>query len=211
MSIRVYVATSNEHKRSEIEDILEGYEVRLIDDLLAQNGVEPQDVPETQKTFTGNAKLKSEYYTQKLTLKSNEYILADDSGLMVDALDGMPGVRSKRFATPEEGVSQDDANNRKLLDTMEHMDNTAPAGIHRGCKYVCAISIADQTGEVASFVGEVLGEIGEELRGSGGFGYDPVFMLPNGNAMAEVSPEHKNSISHRYKALQQAKQFLDNL
>ncbi len=212
MSIKIYVATNNEHKRAEIENILKGYSVHLIGDLLDKHGEKVQDIPETQETFHGNAQLKSEYYAKIVPLKGNEYILADDSGLMVDSLGGEPGVHSKRFAELQnDNTNQDQANNRKLLQIMAHMDAHAPAGIQRGCKYVCVISISGSDGEVASFSGEVAGEVGLEPQGSGGFGYDPIFILQGGKSMAEIPADHKNSISHRYKALQQAKMFLDSL
>ncbi|HRA47255.1 MAG TPA: RdgB/HAM1 family non-canonical purine NTP pyrophosphatase [Thermomicrobiales bacterium] len=119
--------------------------------------------------------------------------LADDSGLLVEALNGEPGVRSARYA----GDSATDAENISLL--LARMEQVPPD--QRQAKFACVLALAQPTGVLASETGVCTGTIGFDSRGTHGFGYDPVFVLPDGRTMAEISPEEKNLTSHRGLAL----------
>jgi XTP/dITP diphosphohydrolase len=154
-------------------------------------------VEEDGRTFAANARKKAEFYSG---LAPGEIVLADDSGLEVDALDGAPGVRSARYAA-DAGVSPADssardvdaANNRHLLQQLARCDAQ-----HRGARFVCVIAIARDGGMLQSFEGEVRGEILTAPRGNDGFGYDPLFLVPHlGKTLAELSPDEKAHVSHR--------------
>ena len=188
----IYAATKNKGKIKEINDILNGsnFECRVFPEL--------EDVEETGTTFEENASIKSNFLSNKL---KDEYVIADDSGLCVDYLNGQPGVYSARYA----GIHGDDnANNKKLLKEMENVEN-------RACKFVCVISLSKNGKIIKTFYGELCGTLGYEEKGSNGFGYDPLFMLENGKTTAELSSEEKNKISHRYKALEQLREFLTSI
>lgn len=187
----VVVATGNMHKLVEIEDILSGVlpGVRFV--ALGQLGEFP-DPEETGSTFLENALIKAEAAVEGTGLSA----IADDSGLVVDALDGEPGVYSARYA----GVHGDDAaNNAKLLEKLAGV----PDG-ERAARFMSVIALVDASGAVLTGEGACEGVIGHEGRGEHGFGYDPLF-LPNdtpGLTMAELEPAQKNAISHRFHALQ---------
>lgn len=187
----VVVATGNMHKLVEIEDILSGVlpGVRFV--ALGQLGEFP-DPEETGSTFLENALIKAEAAVEETGLSA----IADDSGLVVDALDGEPGVYSARSA----GVHGDDAaNNAKLLEKLAGV----PDG-ERAARFMSVIALVDASGAVFTGEGACEGVIGHEGRGEHGFGYDPLF-LPNdtpGLTMAELEPAQKNAISHRFHALQ---------
>lgn len=187
----VVVATGNMHKLVEIEDILSGVlpGVRFV--ALGQLGEFP-DPEETGSTFLENALIKAEAAVEETGLSA----IADDSGLVVDALDGEPGVYSARYA----GVHGDDAaNNAKLLEKLAGV----PDG-ERAARFMSVIALVDASGAVLTGEGACEGVIGHEGRGEHGFGYDPLF-LPNdtpGLTMAELEPAQKNAISHRLHALQ---------
>ena len=187
----VVVATGNMHKLVEIEDILSGVlpGVRFV--ALGQLGEFP-DPEETGSTFLENALIKAEAAVEETGLSA----IADDSGLVVDALDGEPGVYSARYA----GVHGDDAaNNAKLLEKLAGV----PDG-ERAARFMSVIALVDASGAVFTGEGACEGVIGHEGRGEHGFGYDPLF-LPNdtpGLTMAELELAQKNAISHRFHALQ---------
>ena len=187
----VVVATGNMHKLVEIEDILSAVlpDVRFV--ALGQLG-EFEEPEENGTTFFENALIKAEAAVEVTGLPS----IADDSGLMVDALGGEPGVYSARYA----GVHGDDAaNNAKLKEKLAGV----PDG-ERAARFVSSIAFIDATGMVLSGEGACEGAIGYEERGTCGFGYDPLFLPDDtpGKTMAELSPEEKNAISHRFHALQ---------
>ena len=187
----VVVATGNMHKLVEIEDILSAVlpDVRFV--ALGQLG-EFEEPEENGTTFFENALIKAEAAVEVTGLPS----IADDSGLMVDALGGEPGVYSARYA----GVHGDDAaNNAKLKEKLAGV----PDG-ERAARFVSSIAFIDATGMVLSGEGVCEGAIGHEERGTCGFGYDPLFLPDDtpGKTMAELSPEEKNAISHRFHALQ---------
>jgi XTP/dITP diphosphohydrolase len=128
-------------------------------------------------------------------------VIADDSGLVVEALGGRPGVRSARYAGPE---ATDEENNRKLLEEMRGVPEEK-----RGARFVCVLALARGERVVGIFSDSVEGRIAEAPRGSGGFGYDPLFFLPErGCTTAELTPEEKNRVSHRGKAFVKLLRFV---
>ena len=184
---KLVVATKNAGKAREVAQILAGLPYDIIS--LADFPDAP-DVEETGSTFVDNAILKATAYARY----TGELTLADDSGLEVDALNGAPGVLSSRFAPT------DPERNSKLLDLMKSIPDE-----DRTARFRCAIAIAKPDGGVKMCEGTVEGMIAREPKGANGFGYDPVFYLPElGKHMAELAPDEKNAISHRGKALQAA-------
>ncbi|MFV1986015.1 MAG: non-canonical purine NTP pyrophosphatase [Gemmatimonadota bacterium] len=201
----VLVATRSAHKLEEIRSILADAPVRFlsIEDLGLPELAEEAEL-EPFETFARNALSKARYFHHR----SGVPTLADDSGLCVDALDGGPGVRTRRFA-PDDWVERwgrAEANNRWLLDRLA---GVPPGG--RGAHYRCAIAIVDDL-EHATFEGTVHGSIAMERRGSGGFGYDPLFLLGGGDASyAELPPATKRATSHRALALRDCLPWLEAL
>lgn len=189
--MKLYAATKNKGKILEINKILHdaGFECESFPNM--------EDVEETGTTFEENAKIKADYLSSKL---KDEYVIADDSGLSVESLGGAPGVYSARYA----GNHGDDiANNQKLIKEMQGKKI-------RKCKYECVIALSKNGKTIKTFYGHIDGEVAEHEKGSGGFGYDPLFLLPNGKTMAEISIEEKNKISHRFIALNQLREYLIN-
>ncbi|PYS33176.1 MAG: non-canonical purine NTP pyrophosphatase, RdgB/HAM1 family [Acidobacteria bacterium] len=192
------IATWNKGKRRELQQLLSDLPFALmsLDDIL---GLEP--VLETGGTFLENASLKASGYA----IQSGLLTLADDSGLEVDALGGAPGVLSARYAG--DGAS-DRQRVEKLLGDLRNVDEP-----DRTARFVSAVATASSNGSIINMsVGRCEGRIAFEPRGSGGFGYDPIF-IPAGSEMtfAELPPEIKNQISHRHTALEKAREFLRNL
>ncbi|MFB3813690.1 MAG: RdgB/HAM1 family non-canonical purine NTP pyrophosphatase [Terriglobales bacterium] len=152
--------------------------------------------PEDAPTFEANACKKAEYYSR---LAPHRYVMADDSGLQVDALRGAPGVHSARYAARQAGRlghSTDEENNARLLQEMAEVPEE-----QRGANFVCSIAVARDGKLAACFRGVAHGRLLRELRGNRGFGYDPLFFIPEANAtFAELSPEHKAKWSHRGQA-----------
>jgi XTP/dITP diphosphohydrolase len=161
-------------------------------------------VVEDGATFEENARKKAEYYSR---LAPGRLVLADDSGLEVEALGGAPGVRSARYALDEDpqaaaAGSLDQANNARLLREL----GKRGAG-ERAARFVCVIAAARDGKTVAVFRGEAAGVIADAPRGAGGFGYDPLFYVPRlGRTFAELAPEEKAAVSHRGAAF---RRFLD--
>jgi XTP/dITP diphosphohydrolase len=190
MKSSIVVSTRNAHKLAEIRDILDDREVR---DLSAIEN--PPHVEETGATFLENATLKA----LAMSHLSDDLILSDDSGLEVDALGGAPGVYSSRFAG-EEG--NDARNNAKLLRELEGRDD-------RSARFRCVMVLARKGEVLADFSGTVEGTILTAARGTGGFGYDPLF-VPEGfdQSFAELGEATKNSLSHRARALAEVRSWL---
>ena len=187
----VVVATGNAHKLIEIEEILGRALPGTRFVALGQLG-DFEDPEETGSTFAENAIIKAEAAVAETGLVS----VADDSGLVVDALDGEPGVYSARYA----GVHGDDAaNNAKLLANMRDV----PDG-ERTARFMSVVALIEPSGVVRLGKGVCEGVVGHEGRGDHGFGYDPLFLPDDtpGKTMAELLPEEKNAISHRFHALQ---------
>jgi XTP/dITP diphosphohydrolase len=168
----------------------------------AQFGIEVATVPglanlpearEDAPTFEANACKKAEYYSQ---FAPDRYVLADDSGLEVDALAGAPGVRSARYANEGTGTdhnASDEANNTRLLKELNGV-----SAEKRTAQFVCCLAVARNGRTVACFRGELKGTILEELRGNQGFGYDPLFyIVEKERTLAELSAVEKTDISHR--------------
>lgn len=190
----IVLATNNKHKIREIKGILSGLapKITTLDDYPGAPKVE-----ETGKTLEENAVLKAEAIFRFTGLPS----LADDSGLEVDALQGAPGVLSSRFAG--EHCSFED-NNRKLLRMMSDVPWEK-----RSARFVCVVALVRDSGEPVALRGEVKGLITLEERGEKGFGYDPVFYLPQFNkTFAQLSFEEKNRISHRAVAFGRVKDII---
>ncbi len=183
--MKLLIATNNAGKVREYQHILRGLfpDVTLL--TLAEAGIE-HDVEETGDTFEANARLKAEGYSALSGLP----VIADDSGLAVDALDGFPGVRSARWSGPT-----DEDRNRHLLEKLEEVPEAA-----RGARFICVACFRTPDGQEALAYGEVEGRIGHAPRGEHGFGYDPLFMLPDGRSLSELPREEKNAISHRGRA-----------
>jgi XTP/dITP diphosphohydrolase len=195
LGMKLILATNNAHKMREIFEIL-GADFPDMQ-TLKQAGLEI-DVVEDGDTFQANAIKKAE---EVLRHSGYPAALADDSGLIVDALDGAPGVYSARYA----GEGHNDAdNNAKLIRDM--------AGIpweQRTCRFASAVALARQGRETICVLGTVEGILLNEARGSNGFGYDPYFYYPPfERSFAELSAEEKNSVSHRKRALEALQQIL---
>jgi XTP/dITP diphosphohydrolase len=185
--VRIVLATRNEHKVKEIADALALPDVELVGMSAFPRA---PDVAEDGDTFRANAEKKARSAAEATGLPA----LADDSGLVVDALDGAPGVHSARFA----GGQADDAANRRLL--KERL--TGVPAEKRTARFVCVLALAEPGGEVRSLEGRCEGTLLEEERGDGGFGYDP-FFVPEGETrtFAEMSRPEKALISHRGRAI----------
>jgi XTP/dITP diphosphohydrolase len=201
--MRLLVATRNPGKVRELREILAAYprlEIVGLEDLGVPESPD-EDAVEAFETFEENALAKARYYAAL----TGELTLADDSGICVDALDGAPGVRSRRFAGEEEsrGVRQDEANNRLLLRLL--------AGVppeRRTARYVCAAALGGG-GWDDVFVGTCDGIVIDAPRGGGGFGYDPLFWMPGeGMTFGELAPARKSEVSHRGKAVRAAAEAL---
>lgn len=193
----IVLATNNAHKADEIASALsfDGWEFLT----LGQAGIE-SDPLEDAGTFEGNARIKARSAQEAARAKGLDCaVLADDSGLEVDALDGAPGVLSARYAGED---ADDAANNAKLLADLAE----APEG-QRAARFVCTLVLLGADGQEAVARGTIEGSIGFEERGSEGFGYDPLF-LPEGFGgltLAEVPQARKNEVSHRGNALRALK------
>ncbi|WP_333870179.1 XTP/dITP diphosphatase [Desulforamulus putei] len=195
--MKLVLATNNKGKVKELAEMLNPLDLQVV-----PIGEYPgfQEVEEDGDTFAANA-IKKAVAAARFT---GELSLADDSGLEVDALNGAPGVHSARFA----GEPRDDAaNNRKLLKLLEDVPEEKRTG-----RFRCVIAIAEPGGRVHTAEGTCEGIILRELKGEGGFGYDPLFYVPAyKQTFAELNLEQKNSISHRGKALQRAVEILNRL
>lgn len=192
--VSIIVASGNLHKIEEVKAILTplGYNIRS----MKEAGIDI-DIQEDGKSFEENALIKA----RALTAISNEIVLADDSGLEVEILDNAPGIYSARYAG-EHG--NDKANNLKLLRELKNVPEDK-----RGARFYCAIAMVFPWGKEIVVAGECKGIIGLEPKGNGGFGYDPLFYIPQlGKTYAQLDPEEKNSISHRSKALDALKKAL---
>ena len=186
--MKVVLASQNKHKLEEISKITAKFDMELV--LQSDLGVQI-DVEETGTTFEENSLLKAKAVMEATGLPA----LADDSGIAVDALNGEPGVYSARYGGDE---SLDDWGRLLLLlKNTEHV----PDG-QRQAKFVSVITMVTPEGRVIQARGEIHGELTRQARGENGFGYDPIFYYPPlGKTTAELSPEEKNQVSHRAKAL----------
>ena len=185
--MKLLVATANEGKLREVEGALARAGVEVVG-LSALS--DPTPVEETGATFLENAKLKAEVYSRRTDLP----VLADDSGLEVDALEGRPGVLSARFGGPH---LSDAARCKAVLKGLVDVPDA-----DRTARFQCVLAVARGGRTLATFEGTVEGRILRELRGKNGFGYDPIFLHPeSGRTFAEMAPEEKDAVSHRGRAL----------
>jgi len=190
------LATSNQGKLREVREILNDLPFQLLT-LSECESIRP--VAETGATFIENASLKAVGYARQTTLLT----LADDSGLEIEALNGQPGVHSARYMGEDVPYP---LRNQSLLAELQNHDN-------RAARFVCSIAIAGANGTLLNISSGVCqGRIATQLRGAGGFGYDPIF-IPNGFELTfgELPAEVKNRISHRARALAKAREFLSRL
>ncbi len=195
--MKLLLATRNKGKIREQEKSLAGSGIKVV----GLDAWPDLAVPEESgSTFLDNAVEKALYYHQATGLPA----VGEDSGLEVDALDGAPGIFSSRWMGEETSYQ---TKNAKLI---EKLAGLPPA--QRTARYVAAVALADKGKIVFTAVETCLGQIGERPRGEGGFGYDPVFFYPPlGKTMAESSPEEKNRVSHRGKAMSRLRDFLDQI
>jgi XTP/dITP diphosphohydrolase len=200
---RLVLATRNEHKVHELRQILADLVAELDLEIVSAAEVDGPDVPESEVTFEGNARLKAVALTEATGMPA----LADDSGLAVDVLGGSPGVFSARWSGSTGGADlpraeRDQANVRLLL---EQVADVGPE--HRSAAFVCAAVLALPDGTVDATEGRVHGSLTREPRGSNGFGYDPVFQVRSEDGdtrtLAQYTDEEKNAISHRGRAFRE--------
>jgi len=192
--MELVVATKNKKKLGEIKEILRGSNLNIV--FLEEYPNSPRII-ENGKTFKENAikkAVKVAHFTKKLTL-------GEDSGLCVYALGGRPGIYSSRFS----GKNKSDAqNNLKLLKLLEGLPSSK-----RKAYYACAVALADEGGLVGVVEGRCSGVIGFELKGTSGFGYDPLFLIPKyKKTFAQLGEKIKHKMSHRYHALEKAKKVI---
>lgn len=191
---KLIFATGNEKKMKEIRMILGDLDYEILS--MKEAGI-TADIVEDGSTFEENAVIKATAIS-KLT---NCLVLADDSGLEVDYMDKMPGIYSARWLGEDTSYT---VKNRKIIENLEGVPDEK-----RTARFVCAIAAAFPDGRVLTKRGTIEGIIGYEERGSNGFGYDPIFFLPEyGKTTAELDPEEKNKVSHRGKALELIKKEL---
>ena len=201
--IKVIAATGNKNKLKEFGEIFSFFFFDVEMKSAADCGI--FEFPEeTEKTFIGNAFIKAQYIYDNVNKDSETIVLADDSGLTVDALDGAPGVFSARYAG--EDATDDDRINKLLgeLDGVAENDRTAA--------FVCSIAVILPDGTKLNTDGFLRGRIAFEKKGSNGFGYDPIMYVPEfDKTVAELSSEQKNEISHRGEALRLMADKLKNV
>ncbi|RZT22146.1 MULTISPECIES: XTP/dITP diphosphatase [Fictibacillus] len=192
--MKILIATKNIGKVKEFQAMFKDFGIEVISLLDIKNS---PDVEETGVTFEENAIIKAEAICSIMNIP----VIADDSGLEVDALEGRPGVYSARYAGSEKS---DEANMDKVLNELKEI-----AEPNRTARFVCALAFARPDKKTFVVRGTCEGEILSERRGNEGFGYDPIFYLPRLDcSMAELSKEEKNNISHRAVALQKLKDFI---
>ncbi|MCM1254192.1 MAG: XTP/dITP diphosphatase [Clostridium sp.] len=191
----IIFATGNQGKMREIRQILEGMDVEILS--MKEAGI-AADIIEDGADFTENAVIKA----KAVAAKTNHIVLADDSGLEIDYLNKEPGIYSARY------LGEDTSYDIKNADLLRRMEGVADA--QRSARFVCAIAAVMPDKEVLTTLGTIEGCIGYEPKGENGFGYDPIFYLPEyGCTSAELTQEQKNAISHRGRALQAMREKLE--
>lgn len=194
MKRKVIFATSNEGKMKEVRSILEGLDVEVFS--MKEAGIFVE-VVEDGTTFEENAAIKA----TAIQKECGEIVLADDSGLEVDYLNKEPGIYSARYMGEDTSYR---IKNKSLIDRLEGVE-----GEDRSARFVCAIAAAFPDGTVEITRGTIEGQIGYEEKGENGFGYDPIFYVPEyGCTTAELTLEQKNEASHRGKALRKMKEII---
>lgn len=192
--MKIIMATGNANKVREMREVLSGTDIEIVS--MKEAGIFA-DIDENGTTFAQNAAIKA----QTIRDIAHEIVFADDSGLVIDYLGGKPGVHSARFMGEDTPY---DIKNAQILKLLEGVPDEK-----RSARFVCAIAIAYPDRETKIFQEEFEGRIAHESAGENGFGYDPIFYVPErGCTSAELSPEEKNAISHRGKALRKAIAYL---
>lgn len=193
--MNIWVATQNAHKVEEIRSILAPIQIKSFLDI--EN---PPEVDENGSSYSENALIKAKALYEIV----HEPVFADDSGLEVDALDGKPGIHSARFSGPDTNHPRNIAKMLQVLQGVPEEKRTA--------RFRCVIVYLDEKGESHEFSGTLEGRIGFECLGDGGFGYDPIFMLPERNcSVAQLPASEKNVISHRAYALEKLKAYFRSI
>lgn len=194
MKRKIIFATSNEGKMKEVRSILEDLGMEVLS--MKEAGIQV-DVVEDGTTFEENAMIKA----TEIAKESGEIVLADDSGLEVDYLNKEPGIYSARYMGEDTSYK---IKNQSLIDRLEGVEDEK-----RTARFVCAIAAAFPDGTVEVTRGTIEGRIGYEEKGTNGFGYDPIFYVPEyGCTTAELTLEQKNEASHRGKALRKMKEVI---
>ena len=194
---KIIFATGNEDKLKEIRAILNKPDIEIIS--MREAGI-TDDIEENGSTFSENSLIKARAVSERTGFPA----MADDSGLEVDYLNGEPGIYSARYLGRDTGH---DKKNTYILEKLSGVKDE-----ERGARFVCAASLVLPDGREFVRMGVMEGRIAYEAKGSNGFGYDPIFFLPEyGKTSAELSPEEKNRISHRGKALMQIKELIGEL
>ncbi len=194
MKKQIIFATKNQHKMIEIKEILSDLPYKVVS--MEEAGIDI-DVLEDGHTFEENAIKKA----KEIAVKTGDIVLADDSGLEVDYMNGEPGIYSARFGGE---TTTYDIKNQMILDRLKNAKEK-----ERSARFVCVIAAAFPDGEVRHVRGTIEGYIADEAKGIGGFGYDPIFYVPEeGCTTAEMTAEKKNAISHRGQALRRMKDAL---
>ncbi|WP_010168238.1 RdgB/HAM1 family non-canonical purine NTP pyrophosphatase [Candidatus Epulonipiscium viviparus] len=180
----IIFATTNEHKVKELQDKIKDWNVNIISMLEAGIDI---DIEETGTTFEENARLKA----KAVSKYTDQIVLADDSGLEVDAINKEPGIYSARYLG--DATSYED----KMNDIIRRLKGAA----NRSARFVCAMAMYQNEKELCCVRGTIEGYIGDTIKGAEGFGYDPFFYIENGKSLGEISLEEKNKISHRANAI----------
>lgn len=186
-------ATNNNGKLKEVRELLKGYDIKSLKDVNLD-----VDILEDGDTFYDNAYKKAKYVYDLVDVP----VIADDSGLCIDVLDGFPGVMTNRFLGND---ASDEERNLALIDKMKSYTGDA-----RLARFICNIVYYDGVNTLVG-VGELVGKIAENPKGDSGFGFDSIFLLDDGKTLAELSIEEKNKCSARYLAIKDLKNKLDNL
>ena len=196
MKRRIVFATGNENKMKEIRMILADLNMEIVS--MKEAGVDIEIV-EDGMSFEENAEIKARSVSRVLT---SDIVLADDSGLEIDYLDKAPGIYSARFAGEDTSY---DIKNRIFLDRLEGVPDE-----ERTARFVCAVAAVFPDGTAETVRETIEGRIAHDISGDNGFGYDPIFYVPEyGCTTAEMTPEQKNELSHRGKAMRSMKKILE--
>lgn len=192
--MKIILATANEHKAKEINKMLENTNIEVV--TYANENIQIDEIIEDGNTFEQNALIKAKAIKEKTNLP----VLSDDSGLVVDGLNGFPGINTARFALEQGGY--DNAMN-ELNNRLKGKDNSA--------SFKCVLCYIDENNKIKYFIGEVKGNIVDAKKGDNGFGYDPCFKpLGYDLPFSLLDEQIKNTISHRYNALKQLIDYLSN-